>query len=78
VADLRQSSNVSSIIFQLFIWILALQLCSEEKQISKVLKDLSQRKGIDWPRAIWDRWISLEYFFGRNDDGQNSSLKRAE
>jgi hypothetical protein len=31
---------------------------------------LSQRKGIDWPEAIWDRWISLEHLFGRNDDVQ--------
>lgn len=53
--------------------ILTRQSYSKEKQIStarKVLKDLSQRKGIDWPEAIWERWISLEHLFGRNEDAQ--------
>jgi len=31
---------------------------------------LSQRKGIDWPEALWERWISLEHLFGRNEDVQ--------
>jgi len=59
VVDLRRSSHVGSIIFQLFIWILACQSCSKEKQISnarKDLKDQSQRKRFDCPGAIRDRW----------------------
>ena len=53
--------------------VLTRQSCSKESQIStarKVLKELSQRKGIDWPEAIWERWISLEHLFGRNEDVQ--------
>jgi len=37
----------------------------------KVLRDLSQRKRIDWSKMVWDRWISLQHLFGRNDDVQN-------
>jgi hypothetical protein len=47
--------------------------CSKEKKISiarEVLKGLTQRKGIDWPDPIWERWISLEHLFGRNEDVQ--------
>lgn len=50
-----------------------LPVVQQRKKISdacKDLKDLSQRKGIDWPEAIWERWISLEHLFGRNDDVQ--------
>ena len=35
-----------------------------------VLKDLSQHKGIDWPEATWDHWVSLEHVFGGNDNVQ--------
>jgi hypothetical protein len=74
VVDLRQSSYVSLFfLFRLHIWHLTYQSCSKEKQISsarKVLKDVSQRKGIDWPEAIWERWISLEHLFGKNEDVQ--------
>ena len=73
MADLRRSSHVSSTVVQLLCRILNCQSCRKEKQISnarKILKDLSQRKGIDWPEAIWDRWVSLEHLFGRNDDVQ--------
>jgi len=67
VAHLRRFSHVSTII------LLISQSCSKEKRISgarKVLKDLNQRKGVDWPEATWDCWISLEYLFGRNGDVQ--------
>jgi len=36
----------------------------------KVLKDLSQCKGADWPEAICHCWISLGHPVGRNDDVQ--------
>jgi hypothetical protein len=47
--------------------------CSKERKIStarEVLKGLTQRSGIDWPDPIWERWISLEHLFGRNEDVQ--------
>jgi len=50
-----------------------LPVVQKRKEISsacKAIKDLSQPKGIDWSEAIWDHWISLEHFFGRNDDVQ--------
>lgn len=34
----------------------------------RVFKDASQRKGIDWPEAIWDRWLLFEYQFGSIED----------
>jgi len=34
----------------------------------RVPKELSQRKGINWPEAIWDRWNPLDHLFGKNDD----------
>lgn len=30
----------------------------------RVFKDASQRKGLDWPEMIWERWVSFEYQFG--------------
>jgi hypothetical protein len=30
----------------------------------RVFKDASQRKGLDWAEAIWERWILFEYQFG--------------
>lgn len=33
-----------------------------------MFKDASQRKGVDWPEVIWDRWISFEYQFGSLED----------
>lgn len=75
LVGLRQSSHVSSLQFFFLTQYPNPDSpsCSQEKQIStarKVLKDLSQRKGIDWPEAIWERWISLEHLFGRNEDVQ--------
>jgi hypothetical protein len=30
----------------------------------RVFKDASQRKGLDWAEAVWERWILFEYQFG--------------
>jgi len=30
----------------------------------RVFKDASQRKGLDWAEAIWERWVLFEYQFG--------------
>jgi murein L,D-transpeptidase YcbB/YkuD len=30
----------------------------------RVFKDASQRKGLDWAEAIWERWVLFEYEFG--------------
>lgn len=73
MADLRRSPHVSPSHLPPFCLNSDCQSCSKTKQISsarKVLKELSQRKGIDWPEAIWERWVSLEHLFGRNDDVQ--------
>ncbi|PVF92511.1 hypothetical protein CPB86DRAFT_769315 [Serendipita vermifera] len=45
-------------------------LIHERKAIEarRVFKDASQRKGLDWPEAIWERWITFEYQFGSLDD----------
>ncbi|KAG9056261.1 Splicing factor [Serendipita sp. 407] len=34
----------------------------------RVFKDASQRKGLDWPEAIWEKWLTFEYQFGSLDD----------
>ena len=49
-----------------------MQKRKENSNAHKVLKDLRQRKGIDWPETIEDRWVSLEHLFGR--DVQKTSL----
>ncbi|KAG8755812.1 Splicing factor [Serendipita sp. 396] len=45
-------------------------LTAENKAVEarRVFKDASQRKGLDWPEAIWEKWLTFEYQFGSLDD----------
>jgi hypothetical protein len=56
--------------FTAYAYVDSTYIRSEKNDIEarRVFKDASQRKGIDWPVAIWDRWITFEYQFGSLED----------
>lgn len=60
-------------------------LLSQNKIVEarRVFKDASQRKGLDPPEAVWDRWILFEYQFGTVEEvektlGVVKEFKKAE